>query len=32
MTGHDEVPRVASASRDIEAKPAEIFELIADPS
>lgn len=32
MTGHDEVPRVVSASREIAAEPQEIFELIADPS
>lgn len=32
MTDPDEVPRVASASRNIDARPAEIFELIADPS
>lgn len=32
MTHNDEVPRVASASRDMEAASAEIFELIADPS
>lgn len=32
MTGHDEVQGVVNASRDIEARPAEIFELIADPS
>src|SRR5215207_11278727 len=32
MTGHDEVPRVVSASREIAAGPQEIFELIADPA
>jgi uncharacterized protein YndB with AHSA1/START domain len=32
MTGHDEVPRVVSASREIAAGPQEIFELIADPT
>lgn len=32
MTIPEEVPRVATASRDIEAAPADIFELIADPN
>jgi uncharacterized protein YndB with AHSA1/START domain len=32
MTSRDEVPRVVSASRDIAADPARIFELIADPT
>ena len=32
MTGHDGVPRVVSASREIAAGPQEIFELIADPT
>lgn len=32
MTSHDGVERVATASRDIEAGAAKIFELIADPS
>jgi uncharacterized protein YndB with AHSA1/START domain len=32
MTGHDEVPRVVSASREIAAGPQDIFELIADPT
>ncbi|MEP6813938.1 MAG: SRPBCC family protein [Marmoricola sp.] len=32
MTSHDGVQRVATASRDVEARAAEIFELIADPS
>jgi uncharacterized protein YndB with AHSA1/START domain len=32
MTRPDEVPRVVSASRDIAADPARIFELIADPT
>jgi uncharacterized protein YndB with AHSA1/START domain len=32
MTSHDDVPRVASASREIAAGPVQIFELIADPA
>lgn len=32
VTSHDGVQRVATASRDVEARAAEIFELIADPS
>ncbi len=32
MTSHQEVPRVASASREIAASSQEIFELIADPA
>jgi uncharacterized protein YndB with AHSA1/START domain len=32
MTVADEVPRVVRASREILARPAEIFELIADPA
>jgi uncharacterized protein YndB with AHSA1/START domain len=32
MTGHEEVPRVASASREIAAGAGRIFELIADPA
>jgi uncharacterized protein YndB with AHSA1/START domain len=32
MTSHDEVPRVVSASREIAARPGQIFELIADPT
>jgi uncharacterized protein YndB with AHSA1/START domain len=32
MTSRDEVPRVVSASRDIAADPARVFELIADPT
>ncbi|WP_280479742.1 SRPBCC family protein [Nocardia asiatica] len=32
MTDQNEVPRIVSASREISAGPAEIFELIADPA
>jgi uncharacterized protein YndB with AHSA1/START domain len=32
MTSHDEVPRVISAGREIEAGPERIFDLIADPA
>ena len=32
MTGHEEVPRVVSASREIAAGAGRIFELIADPA
>jgi uncharacterized protein YndB with AHSA1/START domain len=32
MTSHDEQPRVVSASREVAAGAAEIFELIADPA
>jgi uncharacterized protein YndB with AHSA1/START domain len=32
MTSHEEVPRVVSASREIAARPGQIFELIADPT
>ncbi|WP_159839759.1 SRPBCC family protein [Nocardia sp. CY41] len=32
MTDQNEVPRIVSASREINAGPAEIFELIADPA
>ncbi len=32
MTGHDEIPRVVRASRDVAARPEKIFELVADPS
>ena len=32
MTSHDKVSRVISASREIAARPEQIFELIADPS
>jgi uncharacterized protein YndB with AHSA1/START domain len=32
MTSHDEHPRVVSASREVAASAAEIFELIADPT
>lgn len=32
MTGQDQVPRVVSASRDVSAGAARIFELIADPA
>jgi uncharacterized protein YndB with AHSA1/START domain len=32
MADRDDVPRIASASRTIAAKPAAIFELIADPN
>ncbi len=32
MTSEDESPRVVSASREIAATPAQIFELIADPA
>jgi uncharacterized protein YndB with AHSA1/START domain len=32
MTTQQEAPRVVSASRDIAAEPARIFELIADPA
>jgi uncharacterized protein YndB with AHSA1/START domain len=32
MTAEQEVPRVVSASREIKADPARIFELIADPA
>ena len=32
MTDHDDVPRVTSASREIAAGAARIFELIADPA
>jgi uncharacterized protein YndB with AHSA1/START domain len=32
MTNLDEVPRIVSASREIAAGPAQIFELIADPA
>ena len=32
MTSHDEAPRVVSASREISAGAAQIFELIADPT
>lgn len=32
MTEHEQVPRVASASREIAAPAGEIFELIADPT
>ncbi len=32
MNSHDEAGRVVSASRDIAASPATIFELIADPA
>lgn len=32
MTTHDEVPRIATASREIAADAARIFELIADPA
>ncbi len=32
MTDHEDVPRVVSASREIEAAAERIFELIADPS
>jgi uncharacterized protein YndB with AHSA1/START domain len=32
MTDHEEFPRVASASREIEADSGQIFELIADPA
>lgn len=32
MTSHDDVVRVASASREIAAPAAKIFELIADPT
>ncbi|MEP7091923.1 MAG: SRPBCC family protein [Nocardioidaceae bacterium] len=32
MTSHDQTHRIATASRDVQARAAEIFELIADPS
>ena len=32
MTGHEDVPRVVSASRQIAASAGRIFELIADPA
>ena len=32
MNGHDDVPRLASASRMIAADAPRIFELIADPA
>jgi uncharacterized protein YndB with AHSA1/START domain len=32
MTGHEEVPRVVSASREIAADAGRVFELIADPA
>jgi uncharacterized protein YndB with AHSA1/START domain len=32
VTGHEEVPRIVSASRELAAGPREIFELIADPT
>lgn len=32
MTGHEDVPRVVSASREIAASAGRIFELIADPA
>ena len=32
MTGHEEVPRVMSASREIAADAGRVFELIADPA
>jgi uncharacterized protein YndB with AHSA1/START domain len=32
VTSHEEVPRIVSASREIAAGPADIFELIADPT
>jgi uncharacterized protein YndB with AHSA1/START domain len=32
MTSHEDVPRIASASREIAAGAAPIFELIADPA
>jgi uncharacterized protein YndB with AHSA1/START domain len=32
MTGHEEVPRVVSASREIAAGAGRVFELIADPA
>ncbi|WP_280238936.1 SRPBCC family protein [Nocardia abscessus] len=32
MTDQNKVPRIVSASREISAGPAEIFELIADPA
>jgi uncharacterized protein YndB with AHSA1/START domain len=32
MTGHEEVPRIVSASREIAAGAGRIFELIADPA
>ena len=32
MTSHDEAPRVVTASREIAAAAAQIFELIADPT
>ncbi len=32
MTGHEELPRVVSASREIAAGAARVFELIADPA
>lgn len=32
MSRHQEVPRIASASREIAASPESIFELIADPA
>ena len=32
MTTHEEVPRIARASREIAADAARIFELIADPA
>jgi uncharacterized protein YndB with AHSA1/START domain len=32
VTGHDEIPRVVRASRDVAARPEKILELVADPS
>jgi uncharacterized protein YndB with AHSA1/START domain len=32
MTGHEEVPRIVSASREIAADAGRVFELIADPA
>ena len=32
MTGHEEVPRVVSASREIAAGAGRVFEIIADPA